>query len=67
MSLDTRNKNIYGLGLGISTVFKIFGYFLFNERWAHPLWSLPTYQLIPLDTRNKNIYIVLGWRIQQFS
>jgi hypothetical protein len=28
MLLDTRNKNIYGLGLGISTVFKIFGDFL---------------------------------------
>jgi hypothetical protein len=27
--LDTRNKNIYSLGVGISTVFKIFSYFNF--------------------------------------
>jgi hypothetical protein len=30
MLLDTRNKNIYGLGVGISTVFEIFGHFLFR-------------------------------------
>jgi hypothetical protein len=30
MLLDTRNKNIYGLGVGISTVFKILGHFLFK-------------------------------------
>jgi hypothetical protein len=29
MFLDTRNKNIYGLGMGISIVFKIFSHFLF--------------------------------------
>jgi hypothetical protein len=28
--LDTRNKNIYGLGMGISTVFEIFGHFLYQ-------------------------------------
>jgi hypothetical protein len=28
MLLDTRNKDIYGLGVGISTVFEIFGHFL---------------------------------------
>jgi hypothetical protein len=27
--LDTRNKNIYGLGVGISKVFEIFSNFLF--------------------------------------
>jgi hypothetical protein len=30
MLLDTRNKNMYGLGVGILTVFKIFGHFLFK-------------------------------------
>jgi hypothetical protein len=29
MLLNTRNKNIYGLGVGISTVFKIFSNFPF--------------------------------------
>jgi hypothetical protein len=29
MFLDTRNKNIYGLGVGISMVSKIFSYFPF--------------------------------------
>jgi hypothetical protein len=32
MFLDTRNKNMYGLGVGISTVFKIAEHFLFNGR-----------------------------------
>jgi hypothetical protein len=30
MLLDTRNKNIYGLGVRISTFFEIFGHFLFK-------------------------------------
>jgi hypothetical protein len=30
MLLDTRNKNIYGLEVGISTVFEIFGHFLYQ-------------------------------------
>jgi hypothetical protein len=30
MLLDTRNKNIYGLGVGISRVFEIFGHFLYQ-------------------------------------
>jgi hypothetical protein len=29
MLLDTKNKNKYGLGVGISTVFEIFSHFLF--------------------------------------
>jgi hypothetical protein len=29
MLLDIRNKNVYSLGVGISTVFKIFSYFNF--------------------------------------
>jgi hypothetical protein len=31
MLLDTRNKNIYGLDVGISREFKIFVHFLFKE------------------------------------
>jgi hypothetical protein len=38
MLLDTRNKNIYGLGVGISTVFKILGYLLFKGEQDHPIW-----------------------------
>jgi hypothetical protein len=30
MFLDTRNKNMYALGVGISTVFKIAKHFLFD-------------------------------------
>lgn len=32
---DIRNKNIYGLVVGISTVFKIFGHFLFEVGRDH--------------------------------
>lgn len=46
---DSRKKNIYGLGAGISTVFKIFRHF------PHP--GFMTYMPFePLDTLNKNIY-----------
>jgi hypothetical protein len=37
--LDTRNKNIYGLGVGISTLFEIFMHFLFKRGGDHPVWS----------------------------
>jgi hypothetical protein len=30
MLLDTRSKNIHGLGVGISTVFEIFGHLLYQ-------------------------------------
>jgi hypothetical protein len=30
MLLDTKTKNMYGVGVGISTVFEIFGHFLFK-------------------------------------
>jgi hypothetical protein len=33
--LDTRSKNIYGLGVGISTVFKIFGHILYQGGQDH--------------------------------
>jgi hypothetical protein len=51
----TRNK-IYGLRVGISTVFKIFGHFLFKgygtTLYGHDLQC----HLMLLDTKNKNIY-----------
>jgi hypothetical protein len=30
---DTRNMNMYGLGVGMSTVFEILGHFLFQGGW----------------------------------
>jgi hypothetical protein len=39
MSLDTRIKDMYGLGIGISTVFEILGHFLFKGGQNHPIWS----------------------------
>jgi hypothetical protein len=36
MFFDTRNKNMYGLGVGISTVFEILGHFLFREDRTTP-------------------------------
>jgi hypothetical protein len=36
MVLETRNKNMYGLGVGISTVFENFGHFLFNGDGTTP-------------------------------
>jgi hypothetical protein len=32
---DTIKKNMYGLGVGISTVFEILGHFLFQWGWDH--------------------------------
>jgi hypothetical protein len=32
-----RNKNMYGLGVGISTVLEIVGHFLFKGGWGHPV------------------------------
>lgn len=54
MPLDTRNKNIYGWGVVILTVFK-----LFVPVWrgsGKPPGQWPTYHVIPLNTWNKNIY-----------
>jgi hypothetical protein len=56
--LDKRNKNIYGLGVSISTSLEIFGHFLFTGGWDHLVLSWPTCHLMLLDTRNKNIYIL---------
>jgi hypothetical protein len=46
MFLDTRNKNMYGLGVGISTVFEIAEYFLVKGK-AEPPHMVMTY--IPSD------------------
>jgi hypothetical protein len=35
----TQKTRIYDLGVWISTVFKLFGHFLFKGRCYHPLWS----------------------------
>jgi hypothetical protein len=47
MFLDTENKNMYGLGVGISKVFQIFGHFLFNGGGAGPSHMVMAY--IPSD------------------
>jgi hypothetical protein len=36
MPLNTRNKNVYGLGVGISMIFKIFSNFPFLEGGVDP-------------------------------
>jgi hypothetical protein len=36
---DTIIKNMYGLGVGISTVFETLGHFLFKEGQDHPIWA----------------------------
>jgi hypothetical protein len=57
MFLDTRNKSMYGLGVGISTVFEILGHFLFEGdktiKYGH---NLHIYHQMFLNTRNKNIF-----------
>jgi hypothetical protein len=61
MFLDTRNKNMYRLGVGISMIFKILGHFLFKGDgsipYGHDLYICKNiYHPKFLDTRNKNIY-----------
>jgi hypothetical protein len=51
MLLDTINKNIYGLGVEISMIFEILGYFLFKEERGHHVRS----------------WLGLGWGSQWFS
>jgi hypothetical protein len=57
MPLNTRNKNIYGLGVGISTVFEIFSNFPFLGGGVDP-WG-PDLHIIgcPL-TQGTKIYMV---------
>jgi hypothetical protein len=37
MLLYTKNKNMYGLGVRISTVFETIGHFLFKGELDHPI------------------------------
>ena len=53
---DTRNQNINGLGVGISTDIEILGHFWFKGGRDHPERSWPTYHQMLPDTRNQNIY-----------
>jgi hypothetical protein len=59
MLLDTRNKSIYGVGVGISILFEIFGHFLFKRDrrnpYGHDLHTVRCY-FIPKQKQNKNIY-----------
>jgi hypothetical protein len=45
-----------GLGVGISTVFKIFGHFLFQEDGTTTYCHKLLYHQMFLDTRNNNMY-----------
>lgn len=60
---------IYGLGVVITTVFNIFGHFLFNgsQDQAQGLWS--TRHLMSLEKNKKRIYmyVVKGWDSQPFK
>jgi hypothetical protein len=47
---------MYGLGVGISMVFDILGYFLFQWGWDHSEWPWPTYHQMSPDTRIKDMY-----------
>jgi hypothetical protein len=54
---NTRNKNIYGLGVGISIVFKIFSYFNFLGGEVDP----PGHDLHTIEcpsTQGTRIYMV---------
>jgi hypothetical protein len=57
MQLDTRNKNTYGLGMGISMVFEILGHFLFRgdgtTMYGHDLHNIRCYL-----TQETRIYMV---------
>jgi hypothetical protein len=53
MLLDTRNKDIDGLGVEVSEVFEIFGHSLLKGGWN----QRSTCHLMLLDTRNKNTCI----------
>jgi hypothetical protein len=57
MPLDTRNKNIHGLGVGILTIFKLFGHFLFEGgQDQHP--GPITYILFDAPYTGTTIYMV---------
>jgi hypothetical protein len=57
MFLDTRNKNMYGLRVGISTVFEIFRHFLFKEDGTTP-YGHDLYTIRCSLTQGTRIYMV---------
>jgi CRISPR/Cas system CMR-associated protein Cmr3 (group 5 of RAMP superfamily) len=57
MLLDTRNKNIHGLGVGISTIFQIFGHFLYQKGTGSLRMVINfTPSSATNDTINENVY-----------
>jgi hypothetical protein len=57
MVLDTRNKNMYGLGVGISIVFQIFRNFLFLRGGLAP-GAIPVVLHILPVTQGTKTYLV---------
>jgi hypothetical protein len=51
-----KTKDIHDLGVGISTVFQIFGHVLFKGGTGPFHMAMTYYHLMLLDTRNTNIY-----------
>jgi hypothetical protein len=58
MFLDTRNKNMYGLGVGISTVFEIAEHFLFKGGGAEPPNMVMTYIPSDVSWHEEQVYII---------
>jgi hypothetical protein len=61
MLLNTRNKNIHGLWVRISTVFNILEHLVFIRGHDHHERSWLTYHQVLLDTRNKYIWFKDGY------
>jgi hypothetical protein len=63
---DTRNKNKYGLWVGISRVFKVFEHLQFKRdgaiRYDHDQLTIKCSL-----THEKRIHMVYGWGSQRFS
>lgn len=66
MLLDTKNKNFCGLGVGISTVFKMFGHFLFEGDQDHPRAHGLHVHIICLLTLKTLIYMVCNGDLNEF-
>jgi hypothetical protein len=58
MLLHTRNKNMYGLGVGISTVFEKCGHFLFKGGGSGPPRMFMTYTPFYVPSHKEKIYTV---------
>jgi hypothetical protein len=56
MTLNTRNKNIYGLWVGISTVFNILEHLRIKGEGSLRM-VMTTYKWMLLDTKNKTVII----------